>query len=160
MQGTFFILKTCFRLPSLLRHPVCVTVLTIWLELPVMTDLFSMYEIDIICLWTWHHWLVNSCEATQTFGREALRVFFLLFWLWFQHWEMPLTKIILCNFYLCISSTHSHCVSIASVLSCLFPAWGSGGGVDSTHLPRPLSVFFGCPPFPLSHGVNDDPRCS
>ncbi len=68
-------LKIVCRILSLLRHPVCATVLTVRLDLPVMTDLFRVYEIDIICLWTWHHLLVNSCEATQAFGREALRAF-------------------------------------------------------------------------------------
>lgn len=45
MEGTTLNLKKCVRILSLLRHPLCVTVLTVQLELQVMTDLFSMYEV-------------------------------------------------------------------------------------------------------------------
>lgn len=68
--------KKCVRIPSLRRHPVCAAAPSVCSDSHAMTNLFSMYEVRIICLWTWHHRLVNSCEATQAFGREAQRVFF------------------------------------------------------------------------------------
>lgn len=68
--------EKCVRILSLLKHPVCVAALTVLLDSHAMTNLFSMYEVRIICLWTWHHWLVNSCEATQTLGRGTIFFFF------------------------------------------------------------------------------------
>lgn len=65
--------KKCVSIPSLWRHPVCAAAPSVRSDSHAMTNLFSMYEVRIICLWTWHHRLVNSCEATQAFGREAQR---------------------------------------------------------------------------------------
>lgn len=161
MEGTTLNLKKCVRILSLLRHPLCVTVLTVQLELQVMTDLFSMYEVGIICLWTWHHWLVNSCKATQTFGR----FFFLLpFLLGFQHWEMPLIKKSLHYFYLSLLS-NSQFLSCMLLTSCPIRlsgilSMGFRGWCWYHPFALPTFEFFGCTPFPLSHEVNDNPQCS
>lgn len=133
-----------------------VTVLTVHLDLPLMIDLFSMFEMDIICLWTWHHWLVNSCEATQ-FWQRCLWVFFLLrFSLLLQHRECHRSIKFFTTFiyiFHLLLTLWSGCFCFRSVHFLFFFSMG-------VRVASPTFRFFGCPPFPLSHGVNDDSPCS
>lgn len=103
-------------------------------------NLFSIYK-GIICFWTWHHWLVNSCEATQAFGIEALSP--PLPPLNFDsniekfHWS----RVFFHKFY-CLSlslRSHGFCSAHAFLIAqshCqAWCSWGSGDGVGVAHLP-------------------------
>lgn len=82
MEGTTLNLKNCVRILSLLRHPLCVTVLTVQLELQVMTDLFSMYEVGSLFM----NITSLTCKFLQSYTDFwQVFVFLLPFLLGFQH---------------------------------------------------------------------------
>lgn len=111
-----------------------------------MTNLFSMYEVRIICLWTWHQRRVNSCEATQAFGPERRRFILLILippsLIWFQHWEMPLIrKSSVMIFPLCFFSPAALRAPnvLPSVSLRRFCSLASGTGVTSPSRPNLLT---------------------